>query len=132
MFDDFPSQIINPQQIQGVVARAEEIESFSDQVRSQLTPDALGDGSRARTIAARLGISETTLHRRLKSEDTTFKTLSDDAAKSYAKYLIAQKTLQIGAIARRLGYSETACLTRAFYRWFGMSPSEFRNSLNND
>ena len=116
-------------QVQDIVARAEQIESFSDQVRTQLTPDALGAGSRARAIAARLGISETTLHRRLKSEGMTFKRLFDDAAKSYAKYLMAQKTLQIGAIARRVGYAETACLTRAFHRWFGMSPSQYRKSL---
>lgn len=116
-------------QVQETVARAERIESFADQVHSQLTPDTLGAGSRARAIAARLGISETTLHRRLKAEGTSFKKQFDKAAKSYAKYLIAQRSLQIGAIARRLGYAETACLTRAFYRWFNMSPSEYRNSL---
>ncbi len=116
-------------QVQDVVARAGRIESFVDQIYAQLTPDALGSGLRARAIAAQLGISETTLHRRLKSEGTSFKQLFDQAASSYAKYLIAQETLQIGAIARRLGYAETACLTRAFYRWFNMSPSEYRASL---
>ncbi len=116
-------------QVQDVVARAKRIESFVDQVHAQLTPDALGNGLRARAIAAQLGISETTLHRRLRSEGATFKQLLDQVAKSYAKYLIAQQTLQIGAIARRLGYAETACLTRAFYRWFDMSPTEYRASL---
>lgn len=116
-------------QVQDVLSRAERIESFADQVRAQLTADALGSGLRARAIAAQLGISETTLHRRLRSEGATFKHLLDEAAKSYAKYLITQKTLQIGTIARRLGYAETACLTRAFHRWFDMSPSEYRTSL---
>lgn len=116
-------------QVQDVVARAERIESFTDQVNAQLTPDALGSGLRARAIAAQLGISETTLHRRLRSEGATFKQLFDQSAKSYAKYLISQKTLQIGTIARRLGYAETACLTRAFYRWFDMSPRKYRASL---
>lgn len=117
-------------QVRDIVARgAERIGSFADQVHAQLTPDALGNGLRAKAIAAQLGISETTLHRRLGLEKTTFKQLFDQAAKSHAKYLIAQHTLQIGAIARRLGYAETACLTRAFYRWFNMSPSKYRASL---
>jgi len=116
-------------QIRDVVARAREISSFSDQVRSQLTPDALAEGLRARPIAARLGISEATLHRRLRIENTSFKQIFDKNAKRQANYLISQKTLSIAAIARRLGYAETACLTRAFYRWFGMSPRQYRNSI---
>ncbi len=116
-------------QVRDVVDRAETSGSFADQVHTQLTPDALGSGMRAKAIAAQLGISESTLHRRLRLESTTFKQLFDDAAKSHAKYLIAQNTLQIGVIARRLGYAETACLTRAFYRWFDTSPSKYRASL---
>ena len=117
------------QQVQSLVSNVVSIESFVDQVRARLTPDALGNRMRARAIAAQLGISETTLYRRLNSEGQTFKGLHDEAAKSYARYLIAQKTLQIGTIARRLGFADTACLTRAFYRWFNVCPSEFRRSL---
>jgi AraC-like DNA-binding protein len=116
-------------QLRHEVANSTQVTTFCEQVQRQLTPDKLGDRPRAKRIAARLGMSETTLHRRLKAEGTSFKAMFDTAAKSHAKYLIAQKTLQVGAIARRLGYAETACLTRAFYRWFGKSPSEYRRSL---
>jgi len=104
-------------------------ETFTDQVNSQLTHLALEQGARAKTVATQLGISEATLYRRLRSEGTSFKRLSDDAAKSLASLLIRQKRLTISAIANRLGYSETAALTRAFRRWFGMSPREYRNSI---
>lgn len=116
-------------QIRDVVARAQEITSFVQQVRAQLTPDALAEGLRAKTIASHLGISVATLHRRLRAENTSFKSLLDERAKSHAGYLISQKTLSVATIARRLGYAETACLTRAFYRWFGMSPRQYRSSL---
>ena len=117
------------EQVRGAMDQADSIASFQDQVRATLTPEALGGGIRARTAAARLGVSESTLHRRLRSEGTTFKRLFDQAAKAHATYLIAQKTVPIASIARRLGYSETACLTRAFRRWFGASPSTYRRSL---
>ena len=116
-------------QIREMVSRMARIESFADQVTSRLTQDALARGLRAKAIAKQFGISEATLHRRLKAEGTTFKQLSDDAAKSVARLLIEQRSLSVAAIARRLGYAETACLTRAFHRWFGMSPREYRNSL---
>lgn len=116
-------------QVQELVSRSKEIVSFSDQVQSCLTSEHLAQGVRARGVAKQLGISEATLHRRLKLEGKSFKTLSDQAAKSHASYLISQRTLSIGAIARRLGYAETACLTRAFQRWFGKSPREYRKSL---
>ena len=118
------------QQVQDVVSSMASIESFAGQVRARLTPYALGNRMRARAVAAQLGISETTLHRRLNAEGQTFKRLHDEAAKSYARYLIAQEKLQIGTIARRLGFADTACLTRAFYRWFNVCPSEYRRSIS--
>ena len=118
------------EQVRGAIEQVDSITSFRDQIRAKLTPEALGSSVRARLIARQIGISESTLHRRLRAEGTTFKHLFDDAAKSHARYLIAQKTVPIAAIARRLGYSETACLSRAFQRWFGMSPTSFRRSID--
>lgn len=115
--------------MQALMSRTEPITSFSDQVLSKLNTESLAQGASAKSIADQLGISESTLHRRLRRDGKTFKYLSDQAAKSHASYLISQKTVSIGSIARRLGYAETACLTRAFRRWFDMSPREYRNSL---
>lgn len=112
--------------VQASIAEVARIESFADQVRAQLTHEALAQSLRAREIANRLGVSEATLHRRLRCEGTSFKKISDEAAKSLASLLIAQRSLSVSAIASRLGYSETAALTRAFHRWFGMSPRQYR------
>lgn len=117
-------------QMQELASRNKEILSFSDQVQSCLSSENLAQGVRARGVANQLGISEATLHRRLKLEGKGFKAISDQAAKSHASYLISQKTISIATIARRLGYSETACLTRAFRRWYGMSPRDYRKSLS--
>ena len=116
--------------LQRSIADMSDVDSFAEQVRGELTHDSLGEGMRSREIAARLGISEATLHRRLKKENTTFKRLHEDAARSFAELLISRRTLPIATIARRLGFSETAALTRAFHRWFGMSPRQYRSTLN--
>ena len=116
--------------IQELIARSLRIETFADQVRSQLTHEAISRGVRAKEVAAQLGISVATMHRRLSGEDTTFKTISDEASKSLAALLIEQRSLPVATIANRLGYSETAALTRAFHRWFGMSPRAYRRQLD--
>jgi len=115
--------------IRSSIADINKGDSFADEVRMMLSHEALGDGLRAREVAARLGVSEATLHRRLAKEQSSFKKIHDEAARSFASLLIAQKSLPIANIASRLGYSETAALTRAFYRWFGMSPRQYRTSL---
>lgn len=115
--------------VQELVSRSNQAESFADQVRSQLTHEAISRGVRAKEVATQLGMSVATLHRRLASEQTTFKAISDESVKSLAALLISQRSLSIATIAGRLGYSETAALTRAFYRLFGTSPRRYRNNL---
>lgn len=121
--------LILKEHIKDQILNASKIRTFAQKVQSELTLDALAKGLRAKEIAALLGISETTLYRRLAMEGYTFKQLHDEKAKSYACYLIEQKTLQIGTITSKLGFADAACLTRAFYRWFNMSPQEYRRSL---
>lgn len=107
---------------------AADIQSFSDQVTSIIMTHGLQQGMVAKSIAGVLGISETTLYRRLALENTSFKTLTDDLRKSLATRLLASNSVPIGEVAERLGYADSACLTRAFYRWFGTSPWKYRHS----
>jgi AraC-like DNA-binding protein len=116
--------------IQSSIAEIDKADSFVDLVRAQLSHETLSAGLRARDVAARMGISESTLHRRLGIEQSSFKMIYDESAKSFASLLIRQKSLPVATLASRLGYSETAALTRAFHRWFGMSPSQYRKQLD--
>jgi AraC-like DNA-binding protein len=115
--------------IRNSISELTHADSFTEQVRRELTHESLGEGLRARDIAARLGISEATLHRRLGKEDISFKKLHDATARSFAELLISHHSLPIATIANRLGFSETAALTRAFHRWYGMSPRDYRKNL---
>lgn len=76
--------------------------------------------------ARQLGVSERTLHRRLKDDATSFKGLLEEIRKQRAIELLRKSTLSIERIAEMLGYAETASFTRAFGRWQGISPLRFR------
>ena len=107
----------------------ETIRSFSDDIRTLLSEEAIAQGARAKRIARELGISEVTLHRKLRKEGASFKKIYDDRAKAIASRLVEKSQYKISDIATRLGYAETACFTRAFQRWFGVSPRQHRSSF---
>ncbi len=113
-------------QVNESVALLAQATKFSDQVIQVLSDELLREGARAHNVAARMGISTATLHRRLRSESTSFKSLLDAHCKMLAQRMMSLDSITIATMARRLGYAESACLTRAFRRWFGMTPSQYR------
>jgi AraC-like DNA-binding protein len=79
-------------------------------------------------VATRLGMSRRTLTRHLEREGVTYKDLLEQARRELAYQYLAAGSADIQQIAFMLGYSETAAFSRAFRRWSGQSPAEFRRS----
>lgn len=77
-------------------------------------------------IAQRLGLSERSLRRQLACDDTSYQALLNEVREALATELLTTTTLPVEQVARRLGYSETASFTRAFTRWCGKSPRQYR------
>lgn len=73
-----------------------------------------------------LGMSPRTLQRRLAAMDTTFEEVVDGWRHRTAVSLMADPGQRSGAVAAQLGYADAAHFIRAFRRWEGTSPSEFR------
>ncbi|MDP2227296.1 MAG: AraC family transcriptional regulator [Moraxellaceae bacterium] len=77
-------------------------------------------------MAQEEGITARTLRRRLASEGTDYETLVSEVRRLLAEELLKTTDLSIEDIAERLGYSEQSCFTRAFRRWSGQSPRQYR------
>lgn len=86
---------------------------------------ARGD-TKAESLAATLSLSRRTLDRRLKAHDLSFQTVLDGVRYEAARQLLEISSVDIGSIARALGYTEPSPFTRAFRRWSGQTPSEWR------
>ena len=80
-------------------------------------------------VARRLFMSERTLKRRLQDEGTTFKEVRDRVRVETAQALLSNRALKVEAIARSVGFAETASFSKAFARWSGRSPARYRESL---
>jgi AraC-like DNA-binding protein len=93
----------------------------------------LPDGEPRRTkIAAILGMSERTLHRRLAAEGTSFQHLLDDTRRELAQHYLGQREVSLADTAYLLGFSDQSSFFRATRRWFGSSPRHYRVRLINE
>lgn len=78
-------------------------------------------------MAAVLNVSPRTVIRRLKEEGARYQDLADSEASRRAAFLPSLPGATVAAVAAQLGYAESASFRRAFKRWFGVTPSEFRS-----
>lgn len=79
-------------------------------------------------IAESLCVSNRTLQRKLREEGSTFKELLQDARLQLAREYLSQPNRSVVETAYMLGFSEPSTFSRAFKRWTGMAPTEFRDS----
>jgi AraC-like DNA-binding protein len=92
----------------------------------------LGRGEPSQTeIAKLMGLSERTLQRRLAAEGTTFNGVLEDARRSIAMGFLADRKLAAYEVSFLLGYSEPATFFRAFKRWTGKTPQQYRATAMN-
>ncbi len=82
-----------------------------------------------KAIAEAMCVSNRTLQRKLKEEGTSFIDLLQDARLSLARKYLAQPQRSIVEIAYLLGFSEPSTFSRAFKRWTGQAPADYRASL---
>ncbi|MCX8567303.1 MAG: AraC-type DNA-binding protein [Glomeribacter sp. 1016415] len=79
-------------------------------------------------VAETLHISPKTLSRRLGQSNSAFQHLLDRARHDLALDYLVHTALPVNQIAEALGYAETSSFRRAFLRWTGQSPADYRAS----
>lgn len=92
-------------------------------LRKQLT----SGGCQLESAASVVELTPRTLQRRLAEEGWTFNRLIDDTRKELALDLMTNEALSGAELAFMLGFSDQTAFTRAFRRWFGMTPGQARD-----
>lgn len=103
--------------------------STAEQVRKILIQNEALLQFKLADISQQLNTSTATLTRKLKAENTSFMEIKDRTRKHKAMVLLRSLELPIAEISYSLGFSEASAFTRAFKKWTGDSPVEYRNSL---
>ena len=101
-----------------------------EQVYSRLI-DYLPSGNCSRErVAHSLHMSESAFQKKLKAAGTSYQELLDATRTELAKHHLGDPDMSVDEVAYLLGFSDCSNFTRAFKRWLGMSPREYRNSLS--
>lgn len=100
--------------------------SFSLRVRPLIAAQLARGRVHVETVAAQLNMSRHTLYKRLKAENLTFADLLDEVRKEQALTYLRESPRSLAEIGDLLGFSELSAFSRAFKRWMGVSPAEFR------
>jgi AraC-like DNA-binding protein len=101
----------------------QELGGVVQQIVTRLLPDGYPG---VETVAEMVRVSARTLQRRLSEEGLTFAGLVARARFDVAQRMLDDPARKVVDVALDLGYSDHAHFTRAFVRWTGLSPREFR------
>jgi AraC-like DNA-binding protein len=82
-------------------------------------------------VAQALHMSLRSLQRRLSEEATSYRGILDRTREELASEYLKQRHLSLGEIAFMLGFSDSSNFSRAFKRWTGLAPSNYRATLTN-
>jgi AraC-like DNA-binding protein len=116
-------------QAEVMLARLPKSDSIVERLR-RLVAETLQDGDLPIEAAAkRLGVSARTLQRRLGEASTSYAATSESVRRELAAQYLGNQRLAIAEVAYLLGFSQTSAFHRAFKRWTGSTPSEYRRAL---
>lgn len=76
-------------------------------------------------VADCMALNPRTLQRRLEQENTSFQQLLDETRQQLVRNYLQATTISLTQIAHLLGYADVSTFSRAFNRWFNVSPLEW-------
>lgn len=103
--------------------------SLKAKVRAILSKDVSVSMPSAEEVASRLNLSVTTLRRKLQAEETSYQKLKDECRMEAAFHYLGCPDFTNTSIAERLGFDESSAFFRAFKKWTGVTPGEYRKQL---
>jgi len=105
--------------------------SLSEQVLRSMKTHWQGQEPRIEDLARQFNMSKRTFQRRLKEQGHTFLNLVDQTRQALALEYIQQKPLTLQQVSHALAFSEHGNFYRAFKRWYGLTPKQYRDRLTN-
>ena len=104
-------------------------DSVLERARTLLATQLGSEAVDLERLAAGLALSPRTLQRRLREAGLSFSQLVDETRQQLVLHYLRDPALELADIAFLVGFSESGSLARAFRRWTGTSPGEYRRHL---
>lgn len=102
------------------------VDTLVDRVRAAIRQRLDGSEPTLEDIANSLGMANWTFQRRLRTAGVSYQEILLKVRQEMALEYLRDPALQISELSFLLGYSEISAFSRAFHKWNGMPPSEWR------
>lgn len=103
--------------------------STADRVRRLILSSPMGSLT-ASDVARAMFITKRTLQRRLDREGFCYRDITEKLLSELAIRHLGESAHTVESIAVLLGYFDTAAFRKAFRRWYGQSPTDYRRGLS--
>jgi AraC-like DNA-binding protein len=102
-----------------------------EQVKAILKGSIAGQRPAIQDVARELRMSARTLQRRLGEDGVTFQQLTEEARRELAHHYLLHSSLELNETAYLLGYEDSNSFFRAFHKWEGTSPGQWKSNHAN-
>lgn len=109
-------------------AGSQPADDLAGQIREILPAMILAGDATLAELAARLGLGERSLNRRLAAQGRSARALIAEARCALARQLLQDTHMPANEVGERLGYANPSAFTRAFKRWTGKAPAAWREA----
>ncbi len=106
--------------------------SLAARVRRRLRQCSPGEVPGFDELAGELRMTPATLRRRLREEGASYQSIKDQLRRDLAIGYLSHSSRSVMDIALELGFSERSAFHRAFRKWTGASPGEFRRNMHGE
>jgi AraC-like DNA-binding protein len=114
---------------ENILVKYKNASSLGSRIRRRLRQSLPGDLPEFDVLAAELSTTPATLRRRLHEDGTSFQLIKDQLRRDIAISHLSHSQRSAMDIGLELGFSERSAFHRAFKKWTGASPGEFRRRL---
>lgn len=103
--------------------------TYAERVRALMRNRRDPQGLDMASASRELGLSTRSLRRRLEEEGTSYRALIQSMLHESACSMLRNPALTLQAIAYSLGFADASTFHRAFMRWRGLTPGEYREEV---
>jgi len=116
-------------QAEKLLAQLPRASTLVEDVRREIRAAMAGGDQRIDEIAKRLAMSGRTLQRHLAIDSLTYAAIVDEVRLETAKISLADLSMSLPQVSYFVGFEEQSSFSRAFKRWTGASPKDYRQAL---
>ena len=114
---------------ESILLKYKNVSSLTARVRRRVRQYLPGTVPDFEELAAEMSMTPATMRRRLHEEGESYQSIKDQLRRDLAISYLSHSNRSVMDIALELGFSERSAFHRAFRKWTGASPGEFRRTL---